>query len=85
MATSVKYELPVGNIEKIGLRITRRTSSGGKDGELGIWQNAIGFKPKDHEYFFVVSWDELTAWIQGNGKRGKKKAASVASSAESVG
>lgn len=77
MATSVKYELPIGNIEKIGVRITRRTSSMGKDGELGIWQNAIGFKPRDHEYFYVVSWDELTTWIQGNGKRRKKKAACV--------
>ncbi len=77
MATSVKYELPVGNIEKIGVRITRRTSSKGKDGELGIWQNAVGFKPSDHEYFYVVSWDDLTAWIRTNGKRSKKKAASV--------
>lgn len=77
MATSVKYELPIGNIEKIGLRITRRKSNTGKDGELGIWQNEIGFKPSDYEYFFVVSWDDLTAWIRQNGKKGKKKAASV--------
>ena len=76
MATSVKYELPAGNIEKIGLRITRRTGSG-KHGELGIWQNEIGFKPTDHESFFVVSWSDLTEWIQANGKRGKKKAAAV--------
>ncbi len=76
MATSVKYELPVGNIEKIGVRITRR-SGGNKHGELGVWQNEIGWKPSDHEFFFVVPWNELTAWIQQNGKRGRRKAAAV--------
>jgi hypothetical protein len=77
MATSVKYELPVGNIEKIGLRITRRTGAG-KHGELAIWQNEIGFKPSDFEYFYVVSWNDLATWIKDNGKKGKKKAAAVA-------
>jgi hypothetical protein len=72
LATSVKYELPVGNIEKIGVRITRRTNSG-KQGELAIWQNEVGFKPSDHEYFFVVSWTELAQWIKDNeqGEEGK--------------
>jgi hypothetical protein len=77
LATTVKYELPVGNIEKIGLRITRRTGTG-KYGELAIWQNEIGFKPVDFENFFVVSWHDLATWIQENGKKGKRKAAAVA-------
>ena len=76
MATKVSYELPIGNIEKIGLRITRRARNA-KHGELAVWQNEIGFKPSDHEQFFVVSWSELTAFIQENGKRAKRKAASV--------
>ncbi len=76
MATSVKYELPVGNIEKVGLRITRRTGAS-KHGELAIWQNEIGFKPSDFEHFYVVSWKDLAAWIIENGTKGKKKAAAV--------
>lgn len=76
MATFVRYELPVGNIEKIGLRVTRRTGIN-KHGELGIWQNEVGFKPSDHEYFKVVSWGDLATWIEKNGKQKKKKAAAV--------
>jgi len=74
VATTVTYEVPVGNIEKIGVRITRRTGNG-KHGTLGIWQNQIGFKPSDHETFFVISWDELTEWITTNGSRKKMKTA----------
>jgi hypothetical protein len=76
VATSVTYELPIGNIEKIALRVTRRTG-GTKYGELAIWQNEIGFKPTDFEHFFVVSWHDLATWIQQNGKKGKRKAAAV--------
>ncbi|MEO6803033.1 MAG: hypothetical protein ABI197_07300 [Granulicella sp.] len=76
MATKVSYELPVGNVENIALRITRRSGSS-KHGELAIWQNEIGFKPSNHETFYVVSWTELADFIVEKGKRGKKKAAAV--------
>jgi hypothetical protein len=74
VATTVKYEIPVGGIEKIGIRITRGTGNG-KYGVLGIWQNDVGFKPADHEKYYVVSWDDLTKWITENGRRDRKKTA----------
>ena len=76
MATKVRFAIPEREIEQSGVTFKRDTDAG-RHGELTIRQNHVLWRPKNHEYVFRLTWEQLGSLAEEHGKRLKPKMSPV--------